>query len=73
MKPFAIIQSWGFWIIVLVGVLVTIMAPILGFVSGLREIAWVGFSSVLVLIIYTLVRLFPGVDKPTPFTKNWTE
>lgn len=73
MKPFDIIKSWGFWIIVFVGVLVTIMAPVLGFVSGLKEIAWTGFSSLLVLIIYSLVRLFPGVDEPTPFTKNWKE
>ncbi len=71
MKILDVVKSVGVWVILLLGVLLTILSYALGFVGSFKEAVFVFIGSIIVALVYSLVRMIPNVDEPIPFAKNW--
>lgn len=73
MKILDVVKSVGFWFILLIGVLLTILSYVLGFVSNLKEAVFMLIGSIIVAFVYMLARMIPNVDEPIFFAKKWKE
>ena len=73
MKILDVVRSVGFWFILFIGVLLSILSYVLGFVGSLKEAVFLLIGSIIVTFVYALVRMIPNVDDAIFFAKRWKE